>query len=272
MRSLMLACLCFVMTAAPVGAALHTETVEYQDGDQVLEGYLAHDDASQVKRPGVLVVHEWKGLNDYAKHRAEQLVQLGYVAFAADIYGKGIRAKDHDEAAKLSGVYRNDRALMRRRAQAALAVLRSQPMTDPEKLAAIGYCFGGMTVLELARSGADLDGVVTFHGGLSTPHPEDARNIKAKVLIQHGGDDKFVTPEELAALKKEMDAAGVDYRVIVYPGAVHSFTVPEAGNDPSTGMAYNAEADRQSWQAMLEFFKDIFGQATTGGLAQSQPS
>ena len=244
--------------AIPAQAAVRTETVEYHDGETVLEGHLAYDDASQIPRPGVLVVHEWKGLNDYAKKRAEQLAGLGYVALAVDMYGKGVRAQTHDEAAKLSGVYRNDRPLMRRRILAGLEELKRHPQADPGRIAAIGYCFGGLTVLELARSGADVAGVVTFHGALSNPNPEDARNIKGKVLVLHGADDKFVSPEEVDAFKKEMDAAGADYTFIAYPGAVHGFTVPSAGNDPSAGMAYNAEADRKSWEAMREFFSQLF--------------
>ena len=244
--------------AIPAQAAVRTETVEYRQGETVLEGHLAYDDATQIQRPGVLVVHEWKGLNDYAKRRAEQLAGLGYVALAVDMYGKGVRAQTHDEAAKLSGAYRNDRPLMRRRILAGLEELKRHPQVDPVRIAAIGYCFGGTAVLELARSGADVAGVVTFHGGLSNPAPEDARNITGKVLVLHGADDKFVSPEEVDAFKNEMDAAGADYTFIAYPGAVHGFTVPSAGNDPSAGMAYNVEADQKSWEAMRDFFSRLF--------------
>ncbi len=238
-------------------AALHTEHVEYTHGETVLEGYLAYDDAIRDKRPGVLVVHEWKGLNAYAMGRAEQLAKLGYIAFAVDMYGKGILAKDHEEAAKLSGAYRNDRQLMRARIQAALEAFKQQPLIDPSRIAAIGYCFGGTTVLELARSGADVKGVASFHGGLDTPHPEDAKQIRGKVLVLQGADDKF-TIDGVGTFEKEMKEAGVDYRLIMYPGAVHSFTVPEAGSDPSTGMAYNAQADAQSWTVLQQFLADIF--------------
>jgi len=248
----------FVVGSLDASAAVRTEAVAYQDGDAVLEGYLAYDDASPHPRPGVLVVHEWKGLNAYAKRRAEQLAELGYLAFAVDMYGKGIRATDHEEAAKLSGVYRSDRQLMRRRILAGFEELKRHPLTDGSRIAAIGYCFGGTAVLELARSGADLVGVVSFHGGLSTPNPADAANIKGRVLVLHGADDQFVTPEEVAAFESEMRQAGVRYRLIKYPGAVHSFTIPEAGNDPSTGMAYNAEADKRSWEEMQSFLRDVF--------------
>lgn len=239
-------------------ATVRAEVVEYRHGDVVLEGFLAYDDASEAKRPGVLVVHEWQGLGDYVKRRAQQLAELGYVAFAADLYGKGVRAKDHAEAATLSGIYRSDRRLMRARVLAALDELKRHALTDAEHVAAIGYCFGGTTVLELARSGAAIAGVVSFHGGLDTPHPEDARHITARILVLHGAEDPFVPPEQVAAFEQEMRDAGVSYQLIRYEGAVHSFTVPEAGNDPSTGMAYHPEADRQSWAAMQEFLARIF--------------
>ena len=247
-----------VVWAGKSDAAVHTETVGYHHGDAVLEGLLAYDDASQAKRPGVLVVHEWMGLGDYAKRRAQQLAELGYVAFAADMYGKGVRAKDHAEAAQLAGVYRNDRALMRARILAALEELSKHPLVDPSRIAAIGYCFGGTTVLELARSGADVVGVVSFHGALDTPKPQDAKNIKGRVLILHGANDPFVKKEQVAAFEEEMRQAKIDYRLIVYEGAVHSFTVPGAGNDPSNGMAYNADADRRSWEAMKVFLSELF--------------
>lgn len=244
--------------AAHAHAALRAETVEYHDGETVLEGYLAYDDASQAKRPGVMVVHEWMGLGPYAKHRADQLAEMGYVAFAADMYGKGVRAKDHQEAASLAGYYRGDRQLMRARAQTGLDVLKRHPLVDAARLAAIGYCFGGTTVLELARSGSPVKGVVSFHGGLDTPDPQGAANIKARVLVLHGADDPHIRPEQVAAFEQEMRHAIVDYRVVQYPGAVHSFTVPEAGNDPSKGAAYNPDADRQSWEEMKQFFAKIF--------------
>lgn len=246
-----------LLIVAPVQAALHTEVVEYRHGATVLEGYLAYDDAQQTTRPGVLIVHEWKGLNEYAKRRARQLVPLGYIALALDMYGKGVVAQSHEEAAKLSGVYRNDRQLMRERAKAGLEVLRGHPLADASRLAAIGYCFGGTTVLELARGGEPLRGVASFHGGLGTPHPEDARQITGKVLVLHGAEDPHVTPEDVAAFEREMRAAGIDYRLITYAGAVHSFTVAEAGDDPSKGLAYNAEADRKSWQALQSFLQEV---------------
>lgn len=234
-------------------AAVVTKEIEYKDGKTVLLGFLAYDDASVGPRPGVLVAHEWKGHGEYARGRARQLAEAGYVAFALDMYGKGVFAKDHEEAAKLSGIYFGDRQLMRRRALAGLNVLLKQPRVDPKRVAAIGYCFGGTTVLELARSGADLKGVASFHGNLTTPLPAQANTVKAKVLVLHGGDDEW-TAGGIAAFQEEMKKAGVDWEMNTYGGAVHSFTVKEAGDDPATGMAYNAAADRRSWRALLNFF------------------
>ncbi len=250
----------FIFSAVmPAAAKLITQTVEYKQDDAVLEGYLAYDDSFQGKRPGVLVVHEWYGLGNHAKTKAEELAKLGYVALAADIYGKGIRPKTNEEAAKIAGEYRSgDRKLLRTRALAGLNELKKQAFVDPNRTAAIGFCFGGSTVLELARSGADVLGVVSFHGGLSTPNPQDAKNIKAKVLVLHGADDPFESKEEVQAFQEEMRQAKVDWQFFSYGGAVHSFTNPEAGNDNSKGAAYNATADRRSWQAMQDFFKEIF--------------
>ena len=238
-------------------AEIKTETVEYQQGDATLEGFHAYDDSIQGKRPAVLIVHQWKGLGAYEKKRAEMLAKLGYNVFAADIYGKGIRPASPKEAGALAGKYKSDRALLRERVKAGLAALRKNDMTDPKKVAAIGYCFGGTTVLELARSGADLSGVVSFHGGLSSPNPGDAKNIKAKVLVLHGADDPHVMPE-VPDFQEEMRKAGVDWEFVSYGGAVHSFTDWNAGNDNSKGAAYNEKADKRSWEAMKEFFAEIF--------------
>jgi len=249
-----------VCCAASAEAAVRTKVIEYRQGDAVLEGYLAWDDAVTGKRPGILVVHEWTGLGPYVKRRAEKLAKLGYVAFAADIYGKGIRPSNPAEAGKVAAIYKNDRPLMRARARAGLDVLKSQRLADPNRLAAIGYCFGGTAVLELARDGADLRGAVSFHGGLATPRPEDAKNIKAKVLAMHGADDPFVKADEVAAFQQEMRAARVDWQFISYGNAVHSFTNPDAGTDNSKGAAYNEKADMRSWEAMKQFFAEIFKQ------------
>jgi len=239
-------------------AEVQGKTIEYKEGKTVLEGYLAYDDAVQGKRPGVIVVHDWMGPSAFTRDRAEQLAKLGYIALAADIYGKGAGPKDAQGAMALVKIYKGDRVLLRARTKAALDTLLKQPQTDPARVAAIGYCFGGTAVLELARSGAPIAGVVTFHGGLDTPAPQDAKNIKAKVLVLHGADDPHVPPEQVAAFEKEMNDAGVDWQLIKYSGAVHAFAIPTAGSDKSTGVAYNPTAARRSWQAMKDFFEEIF--------------
>ena len=251
----LLTLLCVAVTAE---AAVKTRIVEYKQGDTLLEGYLAWDDAKSIKRPGVLVVHEWTGINNHIRQRTEMLATLGYVAFAADIYGKGIRPTAPSDAATTAGIYKNDRALMRARARAGLEELKKQKFVDPQRLAAIGFCFGGTSVLELARDGANLNGGVSFHGGLSTPTPQDAQNIKGKVLALHGADDPFVKADEVAAFQDEMRKAGVDWQFVSYGNAVHSFTNIAAGNDNSKGAAYNEKADKRSWQAMKDFFAEVF--------------
>ena len=251
-----------VLLAAACGlsaqAKLVVKTIEYKQGDATLAGYLAYDDATAGQRPGVLVVHQWLGLTDYEKHRAEQLASLGYVAFCADIYGKGIRPQNTGEAGVEATKYKSDRALLRLRVNAGLDVLKNNDLVDTRRVAAIGYCFGGTTVLELARSGAGLSGVVSFHGGLDSPAPADGKNIKCKVLVCHGADDPFEKSEDLAAFEKELRDAKVDWRLIKYGGAVHSFTQPMAGNDNSKGAAYNEKADKRSWVDMKNFFAEIF--------------
>ncbi len=247
-----------VLIATGAQAEVRTERIEYKHGHTLLEGFLAYDDTVTGKRPGVLVVHEWWGLNDYAKRRAEQLARLGYVAFCLDMYGKGKVTADPKVAGEWAGVFRNDRPLGRARAAAGLEVLKSRPQVDPARIAAIGYCFGGTVVLEMARSGADLKGVVSFHGGLATPTPADARNIKGKVLVLHGADDLFEQPSEIAAFQEEMRQASVDWQMVYYGSAVHSFTNPESGKAGIKGVGYNEAADRRSWLAMRNFFDEIF--------------
>jgi dienelactone hydrolase len=239
-------------------AAIKTETVEYKEGDTNLEGFLVYDDAILNKRPGVLVVHQWKGVSDYEKGRARQLAELGYVAFVADIYGKGVRPATPQLAGAEAGKYKNDRALLRKRVQAGLAELKKSKMVDSSRTGAIGYCFGGTTVLELARSGADVASVVSFHGGLGSPTPDDAKNIKAKVLALHGADDPHVPPDEVLGFADEMRKASVDWQLIAYGNAVHSFTDKNAGTDNSKGTAYNEKADKRSWEAMKDFFAETF--------------
>lgn len=255
------ALLSFAALAAFTGtlcAEIKTDLVEYKDGDTVLEGFVAYDDAKTGPRPGVLVIHDWTGLGDYAKRRAKMLAELGYVAFAADIYGKGIRPTDPKDCAAEAGKYKADAVLHRRRVTLGFDQLLKQKNVDAQKTAAIGYCFGGTTALELARSGSPVTGVVSFHGNLVTKAPAKEGEVKAKVLVCHGADDPYVKPAEVDDFKHEMDVAKVDYSLISYPGAVHSFTKKEAGDDKSKGNAYDEAADKKSWADMQAFFAKLF--------------
>jgi len=241
-----------------VKSEIVTQDIEYNDGSTVLQGYLAYDNSFSGTRPGILIIHQWRGLSDYEKMRARQLAEMGYIAFAADLYGKDVRPSGPEEASKEAGKYYGDPLLFRQRLIAGFEELKKQTYIDAGKTAAIGYCFGGSGVLELARSGADILGVISFHGGLKTKNPEDAKNIKCRVLVQHGAVDPYVPNDDVLNFKKEMESAGVDYVLTEYAGAVHSFTMESAGNDPSKGSAYNEKADRRSWEAMKQFFAELF--------------
>ncbi|MGA8571747.1 MAG: dienelactone hydrolase family protein [Desulfobaccales bacterium] len=246
-------------SVAEVQAAMVTKTVEYRYDGTVFKGYLAYDDTTRGRRPGVLVVHEWWGLNDFARQKAEQLASLGYVALAADMYGQGLVARDPQEAAKLAGELRGNPALLQARAQAALKALAQTPEVDPRRLGAIGFCFGGTTVLELAYTGAEgLKGVVSFHGGLLAPTPVELKAIKAAILVLHGADDPHVSGESIAAFQEAMRKGGIDWQMVYFGGAVHAFTNPAAGSNKASGVAYDARAARRSWQYMRDFFKEIF--------------
>lgn len=250
-----------LFTPFPTEAALITQNVVYKDGDTELTGYLAYDDSLTTPAPGILVMQEWWGLNDYIKGRAEQLAKLGYVAFAPDMYGTGKQAATVEEAQNLSSPFYTDPEMMRRRAKAGLDVLSAQPQTDKNNLAAIGYCFGGTAALELARSGADIKGVVSFHGGLATGKPATPGTVKAQILALNGGNDPFVPQEQKDAFAAEMKNAGVTLRSIDYPGATHAFTNPaatERGKKFGLPLAYDADADKKSWDEMLAFFTSIF--------------
>jgi dienelactone hydrolase len=255
---LTLAALIILLNPTSAYAEMYSETVTYELDGVVMEGYLVYDASLEGVRPGVLVVHEWMGINDYARNRATQLAELGYIAFAADIYGVDVRPTTMEEAAQASGAMLADRQLLRGRVNAALDVLRSNELTDPDRIAAIGYCFGGAVVLELARSGADVRGVVTFHGDLATPTPEDMANFQGSILACHGADDPYVTSDDVLAFIDECRNAGIDYEVNIYGNAVHGFTNPANGSDPSVGVAYNPIADHRSWLAMRNFFDEIF--------------
>jgi dienelactone hydrolase len=239
-------------------AAVKTETVEYKLGSQTLKGFVAYDDAVTVKRPGVLVVPEWWGLDDYAKARAQQLAELGYVAFAADYYGDGKTTTQANDAAAMATPVRSDPGKFRALGEAALKELKARPEVDPQKVAAIGYCFGGAAVLELARGGGDVLGVVSFHGALATQAPAKVGAVKAKVLACHGADDPMVKPEEVAAFMSEMKEAAVDYSIIAYGGAQHSFTNTRADSHNIPGIKYDEKADKRSWEAMKVFFAELF--------------
>ncbi|MFK7790820.1 MAG: dienelactone hydrolase family protein [Phycisphaeraceae bacterium] len=251
-----------LMMSLPMLAELKTETITYNDGDTVLTGFLAWDDGlheTPDAAPAVLIVHQWMGLTDYEKGRAKQLAKLGYVAFALDIYGTDFKPTNMQEAGKASGAFKNNRDLFRKRLNIGLDQLQQLEVVDTKRIAAIGYCFCGTGVLELARSGAEVAGVVSFHGGLDAPTPKDAKNIKAKVLVLHGADDPFVPQEGIDAMKKSFNDVKVDWQMIEYSGAVHSFTQPMAGNDNARGAAYNAKADKRSWHHMRTFFNEVIG-------------
>lgn len=250
---------CVMVSCAPLAVAeVRTERVEYRDGDVELAGHLAWDDAIDGPRPGVLVVHEWWGLNDYARQRVEQLADMGYVAFALDMYGAGKQTEHPAEARQWATQIRSNVDAWQSRAEAGLDVLRSNELVDRQRIAAIGYCFGGSTVLQMALSGADLRGVASFHGALPEATPEQAEQVQAKMLICHGAADGFVPEEAIDKFRATLEAADVDYMLVYYGGARHSFTVPTADEHGIDGLAYQAEADRRSWQQLQLFFDEIF--------------
>jgi dienelactone hydrolase len=236
-------------------AAVKSRVITYKHGDLECRGFLAWDDAVSGKRPGVLVVHEWWGLNDYARQRAQQLAELGYVAFAADMYGDGKTAAHPQEASQMASQVRANVQDWRARASEALDVLKAQPECDKDRLAVMGYCFGGSTALQLAYSGADLRAVVTFHAALPTPTSEDAKRIKATVLVNHGAEDGFIPPAAIKAFRDELDAAGTKYEFVSYAGARHSFTVADVGRHGVEGLKYDESADKQSWAKMKALFE-----------------
>lgn len=233
-------------------AAVKTETIKYQHGGVEYVGYLAYDDAVSGKRPGILVVHEWWGLNDYARERAEKLAGLGYVAFAADMYGGGKTVEHPKDAGEMAGKVRANVGEWRARAVAALDVLKARPECDSSKLAAIGYCFGGSTALQLGLAGTDLDVVASFHGGLPMATEADAKQVKARVLICNGADDSFIPAAAIQSFRGALDKAGVKYDFENYPGARHSFTVPGVDKLGMDGMKYNKAADEASWKKLQE--------------------
>ena len=252
--------LLLILLNSPAFAEIIGKEVIYSDNDVTLKGYIAYDDAIQGKRPGILVVHEWWGHNAYVRKRADMLAQLGYIALAVDMYGDGKTANHPDDAGKFATEVKSNLPLMQSRFTAALELLKSNELTDSEKIGAIGYCFGGSTVLSMARQGLDLKGVVSFHGGLGGLPPVSVGNVKAKVLVCTGADDSFIPQEQIDTFKNEMDEGKVDYKFISYPGAKHSFTNPDAdqfAKDFGMPIAYNAEADKKSWVDMQIFFNEV---------------
>ena len=237
------------------------KTVEYKAGGVTLKGYLAYDENLKGKRPGVLIVHEWWGQNEYVRKRARMLAELGYTALALDMYGEGRLAAHPDDAGKFSSEVMKNFPVAKERFLAAMDLLKKQPTVDANNIAAIGYCFGGGVVLNMARQGIDLKGVASFHGSLAVVKPDTPTQIKAAVRVYNGADDKFIPASAIDALKKEMAGQKVNFKFENYPGAVHSFTNPdatEAGKKFNMPIAYNAAADKASWEDLQKFFKEIF--------------
>lgn len=243
-------------------AEIRTREIPYQAADgTALVGYYAYDDSIKGKRPGVIVVHEWWGLNDYARRRARELAQLGYAALAIDMFGGGKHTMHAREAKEMMQHTMSDSTVSQARAQAGLDLLKSQAEVDARRLAAIGYCMGGKVVLDMARQGLDLAGVVSFHGSLGTSTPAEKGKVKARVLVQNGEADTFVPAADIEKFRKEMDAAGVDYQFVNYPNAKHGFTSVDAdrlAKENNLDIAYNAEADKASWKKMQKFFRELF--------------
>jgi dienelactone hydrolase len=255
----LVACVVSSALASPALAAVKTKAITYNQGDMQFSGFLAWDDSLPGKRPGVLVVHEWWGLNDYARERATKLAALGYVAFAADMYGEGKTAKHPTEAREMATKVRSNVKNWQERATAALEVLKSQEQCDASNLAAIGYCFGGSTALQLAYTGADLKAVATFHAALVAPDAAQAKQIKARILVCHGADDPFISKESIDGFRTALDGAKADWTMVNYSGARHSFTVPSADSHNIDGMKYHALADQRSWQHLQTLLGEVFG-------------
>jgi dienelactone hydrolase len=246
------------LLASPLLAAVKTEAVTYEQGATKLQGFVAWDDAATGKRPGVLVVHEWWGHNDHARNQAKRLAEAGYVGFALDMYGDGKVATHPGDAQKFVAEAMSQPAVMKERFLAARAFLATRPQVDPEKIGAIGYCFGGGVVLSMARQGEDLDLVASFHGSLGSTQKAAPGGVKPRVLVLHGGADSMITPAQVDAFRQEMTDAGARFEVVVYDGAKHSFTNPDADKMGMPAIGYDAEADRRSWQRLLEVLAEVF--------------
>lgn len=247
----------FLMLCGTATAAVKTEVIEYKDGEVTCKGYLAYDDAVKGPRPAVLVVHEWWGLGEHAKRSARRLAEQGYVGFAVDMYGGGFLTDEMAEASARSSDMKKHPEKSQPRFVAALEALKKRPEVDAARVGAMGYCFGGTTVLDMARLGLDLRGVVSFHGGLATAVSNHNAEPKAAILVCHGADDPFISAEELAGFKTEMAARKAQLQFVAYPGAVHSFTNPEVDAHGISGAKYNKDADEASWSEMTAFFKQV---------------
>ncbi len=244
-----------------VHAKIVTEEISYEHGETTFTGFIAYDDSISDKTPGILVVHEWWGHNDYVRDRARQLAELGYTAFALDMYGDGKLATHPEDAKAFMTEALENKEVATARFQSAVELLQSQDSVDAEKISAIGYCFGGGVVLNMARQGMDLDSVVSFHGSLAPYGPVEKGNVKAKILVLNGADDPFVSADAISEFKQEMDTAGAEYEFVNYPGAVHAFTNPGAtqvGEKFEMPLAYNEQADERSWEAMKALFDSIY--------------
>jgi dienelactone hydrolase len=237
--------------------AIIESTVGYMDDEVALEAFFAFDDGVSGRRPAVLISHTWCGRDNFVAEKARKLAALGYVGFALDVYGNGILGSSKEENAKLMQPFIEDRTKLQQRMEAALTAVKQLPQVDEHNIAAMGFCFGGLCVLDLARTGVDIKGVISFHGLLGAPGNTKANKIKAKILALHGHDDPMVPPEQVLAFHEEMTQAGADWQFITYGNTVHAFTNPVA-NDPDFGTVYQADADRRSWQAMQNFFTEIF--------------
>jgi dienelactone hydrolase len=236
---------------------LQHRLIDYRDGDQILEARLVWDDSFAGPRPGVLVAHAWGGRSDYEDGKGDELARLGYAAFALDLYGKGVRGSNPEENAALMQPFLDNREMLQRRALLSLAALRRQPEVDSARVAAIGFCFGGLCVLDIARTGADLGGIVSFHGIYNAPGNTAGNRIRARVLVLHGWDDPLASPASVTALAAELSSMKADWQLHAYGNTMHAFTNP-AANDPARGTVYDANADRRSWQAMRNFLGELF--------------
>jgi len=255
-----LAALCLLLPPPTAGAAVQTKEVTYKQGDTELSGFFAWNDQSKGKRPGVVVVHEWWGHNQHARNQAIRLAEAGYVGFALDMYGKGKLATHPQDAQAFASEAMKDPQVVKARFLAALDVLRKDPHVDPERIAAFGYCFGGGVALAMARQGVDLAAVVTFHGALATQQPAAKGAVKARLLVLSGAEDPMITAEQVDGFKKEMTAADARFEVVSLPHAKHSFTNPDADKVGMPALAYNAEADKESWARAMKLLGEVFGQ------------